>query len=73
MMMDESVATRDDVRAHAQISWYNTSSSTTILPCNEVKPFLESYEVDSCFLKRSMKCIINFIKGTNQQKDDRRL
>ena len=46
MMMDESVAARDDVRAHAQISWYNTSSSTTILPCTEVKPFLESYEVD---------------------------
>jgi len=46
MMMDESLAARDDVRAHAQISWYNTTSSTTILPCTEVKPFLESYEVD---------------------------
>ena len=42
-MMDESVAARD-ARSHAQISWYSTST-TSILPCTEVKPFLESFEV----------------------------
>jgi len=42
MMIDEG-NNRDDMRAHAQISWY-TSSTTTTIPCTEVKPFLESYE-----------------------------
>lgn len=42
MMIDEGT-NRDDMRAHAQISWY-TSTTTTTIPCTEVKPFLESYE-----------------------------
>jgi len=43
LMMSEDSLGKDDMRAHAQISWY-TSSTTTIIPCKEVKPFLESYE-----------------------------
>jgi len=42
MMIDEGTD-RDDMRAHAQLSWY-TSSTTTTIPCTEVKPFLECYE-----------------------------
>ena len=48
LKLDERLASEDDNRAHAQISWYTSStstSSTSILPCSDVKPFLESYEV----------------------------
>jgi len=47
LKLDERLASEDDNRAHAQISWYTSStstSSTSILPCSDVKPFLESYE-----------------------------
>jgi len=35
---------REEGRAMAQVSWY-TCTTTSILPCKELKPFLESYEI----------------------------
>jgi len=34
---------REEGRAMAQVTWY-TCTTTSILPCKELKPFLESYE-----------------------------
>jgi len=34
---------REEGRAMAQVTWY-TCTSTSILPCKELKPFLEFYE-----------------------------
>ena len=71
-MMDESVAARD-ARSHAQISWYSTST-TSILPCTEVKPFLESFEV--CVNNLNMNIYIESnilwaVLGPDQQKCER--
>lgn len=43
LMMIEECPEKEEGNAHAHISWY-TSSTTTTIPCTEVRPFLEFYE-----------------------------
>ena len=45
MILDDNGSSDTKTCAHAQISLY-TTSTTSILPCKDVKPFLESFEVN---------------------------
>ena len=45
MMLHDSTSFTEEVTARAQVSWY-TTTTTSLLPLNSLKPFLEIYEVN---------------------------
>ena len=45
-LFENMIMTVDNL-SYGQVTWY-TCTTTSILPCKELKPFLESYEVTWC-------------------------
>ena len=54
-----------DNNSRAQISWYSYAS-TTLLPLNSLKPFLQTFEVNTDIFSFKLILILCFNLGTSQ-------